>query len=117
MATKRADATKRVPPSQWPGIVPLKPAPWVSVPNGVGSGKGRITFWGEMDRQHVLPAKDPEVGRRAVREVARHLYDPAGGIIAQFELSPGSHGPTAIAIFEEWDRVEAEARASFGQER
>lgn len=80
-------------------------------------GKGRITFWGEMDRQHVLPAKDPEVGRRAVREVARHLYDPAGGIIAQFELSPGSHGPTAIAIFEEWDRVEADARASFGRER
>lgn len=73
-------------------------------------GKGQLTFWGEMDRQHVLPAVDPQVGRAAVRRVARHLYDPAGGIIAQFELTPGSHGPTAIAIFEEWDRVEAEAR-------
>ncbi len=75
-------------------------------------GKGKITFWGEIDRQHVLPARDPQVGRDAVRLVARHLYDRAGGIIAQFELTPGSHGPTAIAIFEEWDRVEAEARAN-----
>jgi hypothetical protein len=68
--------------------------------------KGRITFWGEIDRQHVLPATDPEVGREAVRRVARHLYDPRGGLIAQFEVSPGSNPATAIAIFEEWDRVE-----------
>ncbi len=74
-------------------------------------GKGKITFWGEIDRQHVLPSPDPQRGRDAVRKVARHLYDPAGGIIAQFELSPGSNGPTAIAIFEEWDRVEEDARA------
>jgi hypothetical protein len=69
--------------------------------------KGRITFWGEIDRQHVLSSPDPEMGRKAVRKVAHHLYDPRGGVIAQFELTPGSDPATAIAIFEEWDRVQA----------
>jgi hypothetical protein len=72
--------------------------------------KGRITFWGEIDRQHVLPSADPDVGRDAVRRVARHLYDPAGGIIAQFELGAGANAATALAIFDEWDRVHAAAR-------
>lgn len=67
--------------------------------------RGKITFWGEIDRQHILPAADPEVGREAVREVARHLYDPAGGIIAQFELGIGANPETGMAVFEEWDEV------------
>ena len=70
--------------------------------------RGRITFWGEIDRQHVLPSADPRVGREAVREVAHHLYDPAGGVIVQFELGAGANPDTAIAILEEWDTVAAE---------
>jgi len=70
--------------------------------------KGKLTFWGEIDRQHVLSAKDPEVGRRAVRDFCEHFYDPAGGVIAQFEISPGSNPATAVVLFEEWDRVAAE---------
>ncbi len=72
--------------------------------------KGRITFWGEIDRQHVLTCDDPEVGRRAVRRVAEHLYDPQGGIIAQFEFGAAAQPATALAIFEEWERVDAAAR-------
>ncbi len=67
--------------------------------------RGRITFWGEIDRQHVLTSADPEVGRAAVRRVARHLYDPRGGIIAQFELGPGSNPAVGTAVFEEWEAV------------
>lgn len=67
--------------------------------------KGKLTFWGEIDRQHVLPSPDPETGRHAVRKVAGHLYDPAGGVIAQFEFGPGSNPATATAILEEWMRV------------
>lgn len=72
--------------------------------------KGRITFWGEIDRQHVLTSPDPEVARAAVREVARHLYDPRGGVIAQFELGPGSTVENGAAIFDEWDRISRERK-------
>lgn len=72
--------------------------------------KGKITFWGEIDRQHVLPSKDPQVVRDAVQTVARHLYDPRGGIFVQFEFGPGAHAPNALLIFEEWDQVQAEMR-------
>ena len=67
--------------------------------------KGRITFWGEIDRQVVLPSENPADGRAAVREVARHLYDPAGGIIAQFEFGAGANPETALVVFDEWERV------------
>ena len=78
------------------------------------SAKGKITFWGEIDRQSVLPSPDPEDARRAVREVARHLYDPAGGIVAQFEFGAGANPETALAVFDEWDRVQAEALRAIG---
>ena len=68
--------------------------------------KGKITFWGEIDRQHVLPSPDPQAGREAVRQVAAHLYDPAGGVIAQLELGPGANPETAWAVFDEWERVQ-----------
>jgi hypothetical protein len=71
--------------------------------------KGKITFWGEIDRQHVLPSADTQVARNAVREVAQHLYDPAGGIIAQFELGPGANPANAFAIYDEWNAIEQEA--------
>lgn len=68
------------------------------------TARGRITFWGEIDRQHVLTAEDPECGRAAVRRVAETLYDPAGGLIAQFEFGLGTQPATALAVFEEWQR-------------
>ncbi len=77
--------------------------------------KGRITFWGEIDRQHVLTADDPTVARAAVREVARHLYDPAGGIIAQFEFGAGARPASVLAVFDEWERVHDEATRQGGK--
>lgn len=73
--------------------------------------KGKMTFWGEIDRQHVLTAADPEVGRKAVREFCRHFYDPAGGVIAQFEFGAGANPATALALFDEWDKVAKEWNA------
>ena len=67
--------------------------------------KGKITFWGEIDRQQVLPSVDPEAGRRAVRDVARHLYDPRGGIIAQLEFGLAANPEVVAAVYDEWDRV------------
>lgn len=64
--------------------------------------KGRITFWGEIDRQHVLPAADPQLARNAVRKVVEHLWDPAGGVIAQFELGAAARLENAEAIYATW---------------
>jgi hypothetical protein len=68
--------------------------------------KGRITFWGEIDRQHVLPSENPQDGRTAVREVAKHFYDPRGGIIVQFEFGPGANSETVKAVLDEWNQFE-----------
>lgn len=70
-------------------------------------GKGKILFWGDIDRQHVLVSDNPQVGRDAVRKVAEHLYDPAGGIVAYFEFGPGVNPNTAMVIFDEWEKIQA----------
>ena len=69
--------------------------------------KGEITFWGEIDRQNILTSDNPEDGRNAVRYVAEHLYDEAGGVIAQFEFGAGANPDTALAIFDEWEKIGA----------
>ena len=67
--------------------------------------KGRITFWGEIDRQHILPSEDPQAGRDAVQLVASHLYDRSGGVIAQLEFGLGANPDTVMAVLEEWCEV------------
>jgi hypothetical protein len=66
---------------------------------------GRITFWGEIDRQHVLPDPDPAAARAAVRTVVEHLYRPAGGVIAQFELGAGARLANAETVFQTWQEL------------
>ncbi len=70
--------------------------------------KGKITFWGEIDRQHILPNPDPRAGREAVRKVASHLYDPRGGIIAQLEFGGGAVPETVFAVYDEWEKISTE---------
>ena len=70
--------------------------------------KGKITFWGEIDRQQILRSKNPQDGRDAVRQVAKFLYDPKGGIIAQCEIGAGTNPDTAFAVFDEWEKVHSE---------
>jgi hypothetical protein len=74
--------------------------------------KGRITFWGEIDRQHVLTSNDPQMARDAVRKVAEYLFDPAGGVIAQFEFGFGARPDSVMAVFDEWERIDSEYRYS-----
>ena len=69
--------------------------------------KGRITFWGEIDRQHILCDPDPEAGRAAVRQVVKHLYDPRGGLIAQLEFGPGCNPGNVMAVYEEWEQIKS----------
>ena len=67
--------------------------------------RGRITFWGEIDRQQVLASDDPEQASAAVERVARALYDPTGGVIAQAQFGPSARPENVRAVFEAWEQL------------
>jgi hypothetical protein len=71
--------------------------------------KGKMTFWGEIDRQHVMPSTDTQDAIDAVNKVASKLYDPSGGIIAQFEIGPGTNIENAFAVHEQWQKIAQQA--------
>ncbi|OGD27218.1 MAG: hypothetical protein A2Y56_15570 [Candidatus Aminicenantes bacterium RBG_13_63_10] len=63
---------------------------------------GRLTFWGEMDRQGLLPSGSVEEVREAVRSVRRAVWRE-GGAIAQCEFGPGARPENVEAVFEAWN--------------
>jgi len=67
---------------------------------------GRLTFWGEIDRQHLLPYGSSEDIVRAVRTVRECLYRE-GGVIAQCEFGPGARPENVRLVFETWDAFAA----------
>jgi hypothetical protein len=70
--------------------------------------RGRITFWGEMDRQQVLPFGSVEDVRRAVGRIRRALETPDGGTIAQCEWGARNPPENVRAVFAAWlEPVEA----------
>lgn len=66
--------------------------------------KGSITFWGELDRQHLLPYGDREAIIQAVTEIKDNLYEQ-GGVIAQCEFGIGAKPENVRTMFETWDRL------------
>lgn len=65
--------------------------------------RGKITFWGEIDRQYVLPfGTTAEVGA-AVRRVRAALDDGRGGVIAQCEWGKDNPAKNIEAVFEAWE--------------
>jgi uroporphyrinogen-III decarboxylase len=65
---------------------------------------GRITFWGEIDRQDVLPNGSLEDIDRAVYQVYTKLYKN-GGAFAQCEFGPAARPENVERVFEAWNRV------------
>ncbi len=64
--------------------------------------RGQVTFWGEIDRQGVLPFGDPEKVREAVLRVRRSLDFGSGGAIAQCEWGKGVPMENIAAVFQHW---------------
>lgn len=64
--------------------------------------RGKITFWGEIDRQRVLPFGTPDEVRAAVRRVRAALDDGSGGVIAQCEWGINVPRANVEAVFETW---------------
>jgi hypothetical protein len=67
--------------------------------------KGKITFWGEIDRQSALPFGKPDDVRKAVNRVVNALYDPAGGVIAQCEWGNKDPMENIETVYSEWDKL------------
>lgn len=65
---------------------------------------GKICFWGEMDRQNLLPFGTPEQIDAAVKEVHSKLWKN-GGCIAQFEFSAGTKPANAYQTFKSWNDI------------
>lgn len=64
--------------------------------------KGRITFWGEICRQRILPFGSVNDVKQAVRRVRRALDDGRGGVIAQCEWGNADPAENIAAVFEAW---------------
>jgi len=64
--------------------------------------RGRITFWGEIDRQQVLPFGTPADVTAAVQRVRAALDDGRGGVIAQCEWGNDVPAENVAAVFEAW---------------
>jgi len=66
--------------------------------------KGQITFWGEIDRQNLLPHATSAEIADVVRAVHHDLYHH-GGVIAQLEFGPGAKPENILAAFETWNSL------------
>ena len=64
--------------------------------------KGKVTFWGELDRQHLLPFGTPDEVRAGVARVRRALDDGSGGVIAQCEWGKNNPPENIRAMYEAW---------------
>ncbi|MBN2310700.1 MAG: methyltransferase [Candidatus Hydrogenedentes bacterium] len=64
--------------------------------------KGKITLWGEICRQNILPFGTVEEVRQAVRRVRRAFDDGAGGLVAQCEWGIRDPKENIEAVFETW---------------
>ena len=65
---------------------------------------GKITFWGELDRQRLLCFAEPEEVEEAVQQVYRTLWKN-GGCIAQMECSAGMRPENIFRAYETWAKV------------
>ncbi len=66
--------------------------------------RGKITFWGEMDRQEILMNGSKSEVEEAVYYVWNHLFQN-GGIIAQCEFGLEAKPENIVHTFKTWDQI------------
>jgi uroporphyrinogen decarboxylase len=66
---------------------------------------GKITFWGEIDRQFILPFGSTEDVKNAVDRVAKSLLkEKRTGVVAECEWGKNDPKENIMAVFEQWDK-------------
>ena len=82
--------------------------------------KGKITFWGEIDRQHLIPSGTPREIDAAIQGVYDTLWQD-GGLIAQCEFGAGANPDNVYRCLlytsftappQSWDRSPGSADTS-----
>lgn len=68
--------------------------------------RGKITFWGEIDRQYLLPRGSREEIKKAVNRVYGELY-AQGGVIAQCEFGLEARPENILAVFDAWSEIDS----------
>ena len=66
--------------------------------------RGKLTFWGEMDRQNILPNGNKADIEDAVNLVYNNLFSE-GGVIGQCEFGPAAKPENIFYVFESWNSV------------
>lgn len=66
---------------------------------------GRITCWGEISRQSILPHGTPEQVREAA-DTMKRLFFRQGGLIGQSEINIDVPLENVQALFSSWDQTE-----------
>jgi uroporphyrinogen decarboxylase len=72
--------------------------------SALGRFRGRVTFWGEIDRHAVLAEGSLDDVRRAVEEAHANLC-AHGGVIAQCEFGPGARPENVREVFACWQAI------------
>jgi uroporphyrinogen decarboxylase len=66
--------------------------------------RGKITFWGELDRQGLLPYGSTDDIEAAVYRVYNAFWEH-GGAIAQCEFGAGSKPENVMKMYETWEEL------------
>jgi hypothetical protein len=66
--------------------------------------RGKLTFWGEIDRQYLLPFGSAEEVKKAVGRVREALFSH-GGVIAQCEFGAGASPANVALVFRAWEEL------------
>ena len=68
--------------------------------------KGKITFWGELDRQNILPFGTEEEVRDSVRRIKKAMLTPKRtGFIAELSWETVTPLSNVIAAYDEFDKI------------
>jgi len=65
---------------------------------------GKMTFWGEIDRQYILSQGSTTDVIEAVKNVKKTLFKN-GDIIAECEFGPGAKPENVYTVFEAWNNL------------
>jgi uroporphyrinogen decarboxylase len=68
--------------------------------------KGKVTFWGELDRQTILPFGSEEDVRESVRRIKKAMLTPKHtGFIAQLSWETVTPLSNVIAAYDEYNKI------------